>query len=100
MPNLPFIFSTRKGDPNFVVEIFSQNNEDIYLDTLISGAEVLGFESSPVIGPVKEWESIHWKQNPLESNTADTTYLEIQLLDELGNYQSSIDSQLFFKSIL
>lgn len=91
-PNRPFIFLTRKGDPNFVVEIFSQNNEDIYLDTLISGAEVLGFESSPVIGPVKEWESIHWKQNPLESNTADTTYLEIQLLDELGNYQSSIDT--------
>ena len=28
----------------------------------------------------------------MESNTADTTYLEIQLLDELGNYQSSIDT--------
>jgi hypothetical protein len=91
-PNRPFIFLTRKGDPNFVVEIFSQNNEDIYLDTLISGAEVIGFEASPVIGPVHQWESIHWKQNPLESNTADTTYLEIQLLDELGNYQSSIDT--------
>ena len=90
--NRPFIFLTRKGDSNFVVEIFSQNNEDIYLDTLITGAEVVGFESSPVIGPVQQWNSIHWKQNPLESNTADTTYLEIQLLDEFGNYQSSIDT--------
>ena len=91
-PNRPFIFLTRKGDPNFVVEIFSQNNEDIYLDTLITGAEMVGFETSPVIGPVNQWGSIHWKQNPLESNTNDTTYLEIQLLDELGNYQNSIDT--------
>ena len=32
-PNKPFIFLTRKGDPNFVVELFCQNNEDIFLDT-------------------------------------------------------------------
>tara|TARA_B110000046_G_scaffold48754_1_gene54124 strand:+ start:7423 stop:12588 length:5166 start_codon:yes stop_codon:yes gene_type:complete len=90
--NRPFIFLTRKGDPNFVLEIFSQNNEDIFLDTLITGAEVIGFESSPVIGPVQQWNELHWKQDPLESNSDDTTFLEIQLLDALGNYQSSIDT--------
>jgi hypothetical protein len=91
-PNRPFIFLTRKGDPTFVVELFSQNNEDIYLDTLITGSEVLGYESSPVIGPVYDWRSIHWKQSSLDANTSDSTRLEIQLLDELGNYQSSIDT--------
>ena len=34
-PNQPFIFLTRKGDPNFVVEVFSQNGEDISMDTII-----------------------------------------------------------------
>ena len=90
--NRPFIFLTRKGDPNFVVEIFSQNNEDIYLDTLITGAEVLGFEASPVIGPVADWTELHWRQNPLELNSSDTTYLKIQLLDILGNLQETIDT--------
>ena len=33
--------SYSEGDPNFVVEIFSQNGEDILLDTIISGAETL-----------------------------------------------------------
>lgn len=89
--NRPFIFLARKGDPNFVLEVFSQNNEDISLDTLLTGAEVVGFETPPVIGPVHEWSELHWKQDPLESNTTDTTYLEIQLLDALGSYQNSID---------
>ena len=91
-PNRPFIFLTRKGDPTFVVELFSQNNEDIYLDTLITGSEVVGYESSPVIGPVHGWNSLHWKQSSLDVNTADSTRIEIQLLDELGNYQGSIDT--------
>ena len=89
--NRPFIFLTRKGDPNFVVELFSQNNEDIYLDTLITGSEIIGYESSPVIGPVNKWNAVHWKQNALEDNTTDSTRLEVQLLDALGNYKSSLD---------
>jgi len=91
-PNRPFIFLTRKGDPSFVVEIFSQDNEEIFFDTLISGAETVGFETSPLIGPVSEWNSIHWRQNPLEATIGDTTELEIQLFDEMGVYQYSIDT--------
>ena len=91
-PNQPFIFLTRKGDPSFVVEIFSQNGEDIILDTIISGTETIGFESSPLIGPVSHWGELHWKQNALESSSADSTLLELQLFDEAGIYNSSIDT--------
>ncbi len=91
-PNLPFAFLTRKGDPSFVVEIFSQNGEDILLDTIISGAETIGFESSPMIGPVLNWDEIHWKQNPLESSSSDTTNLSLQLFDEAGIFGVSIDT--------
>ena len=91
-PNQPFIFLTRKGDPSFVVELFSQSGEDIYLDTLISGAETIGFETSPMIGPVSRWGELHWKQNPLEQSSSDTTFLTMQLFDESGIYNSSIDT--------
>ncbi len=82
-PNRPFIFLTRKGTPHLLLSFFSQNNEDIYLDTLITGSEVVGYESSPVIGPVHGWNSLHWKQSSLDVNTADSTRIEIQLLDQL-----------------
>ena len=91
-PNQPFIFLTRKGDPSFVLEVFSQNGEDIIMDTIISGAETIGFESSPLIGPVSNWGEIHWKQNPLESSSTDTTVLSLQLFDEAGIYNSTIDT--------
>ena len=62
------------------------------MDTIISGAETLGFESSPMIGPALNWGEIHWKQNPLESSSSDTTNLSIQLFDEAGIFGASIDT--------
>ena len=93
--NKPMIFLTRKGDPSFVVEVFTQGNEDIFLDTVIAGIPSIGRESSPMIGPSSKWNSIFWKHTTLEQPTGDTTNLEIQLFDVLGNYKSSIDTTFF-----
>jgi hypothetical protein len=93
-PNRPFIFLTRKGDPSFVVEIYSQNYEDIFLDTTISGLQGFGRESSPLIGPSSEWESIFWKHNSIDLAPSDTTKLEIQTFNQFGAYQFSIDTLL------
>jgi hypothetical protein len=94
-PNKPMIFLTRKGDPSFVVEVFTQGNEDIFMDTVITGIQSIGRESSPLIGPSSQWNSIFWKHTALEQPTADTTNLEIQLFDAFGNYKSSIDTTFF-----
>ena len=94
-PNKPMIFLTRKGDPSFVVEIFTQTNEDIELDTIITGIQALGRETSSMIGPSSKWNSIFWKHTPLEQPSFDTTDLEIQLFDAFGNYKSSIDTTFF-----
>ena len=94
-PNKPMIFLTRKGDPSFVVEVFTQGNEDIFMDTVITGIQSIGRESSPLIGPSSQWNSIFWKHIALEQPTADTTNLEIQLFDAFGNYKSSIDTTFF-----
>ena len=54
------------------------------MDTIISGAETIGFESSPLIGPVSNWGELHWKQNPLEGASSDSTSLKIQLTSYLS----------------
>lgn len=94
-PNKPMIFLTRKGDPSFVVEIFTQGNEDIFLDTVITGIESVGRETTPLIGPSAQWKSIFWNHKATEQPTADTTSLEIQLFNSSGNYLKSIDTVLF-----
>lgn len=93
-PNRPFIFLTRKGDPNFVVELCSQNNEPIFLDTLISGVQSFGVETSPIIGPVANWNSLHWNHKQMESNSQDSTFIEIQVLNAFKSYQFSLNPTL------
>ncbi len=90
--NRPFIFLTRKGDPNYVVEIFSQNNEDIFLDTLITGSQLFGKETSPIIGPAAEWKSIFWKIDPLETTPGDSSLLHINVYNPNGALQYVIDT--------
>ena len=91
-PNRPFIFLTRKGDPSFVVELVSQNNENIFLDTLISGSQLFGRETTPLIGPVSEWKSLFWKRDGLEQTAGDSTILNIKLFNTYGAYQYTIDT--------
>jgi hypothetical protein len=91
-PNRPFIFLTRKGDPSFVVELVSQNNENIFLDTLISGSQLFGLETTPLIGPVSEWKSLFWKRDGLEQTAGDSTILNIKLFNVYGAYQYTIDT--------
>ena len=91
-PNRPFIFLTRKGDPSFVVELVSQNNENIFLDTLISGSQLFGRETTPLIGPVSEWKSLFWKRDGLEQTAGDSTILNIKLYNTYGAYQYTIDT--------
>jgi len=77
-----------------VVELCSQNNENIFLDTLISGVQSFGVETSPVIGPVADWKSLHWNYQKMESNSQDSTALEIQVLNAFNTYQFSINANI------
>lgn len=101
LPNKSFIFLTRKGDPGFVVELMQQNNEDLFLDTLLTSQLNSGIETSPIIGPSANWDAIYWKQNSIDFTSGDTTDLKILLYDYSGNYQYSIDTSFTsFDSIL
>ncbi len=92
-PNLPFAFFVRKGDPSSVVEKVSQFvGDDFTITANLIGPLNAGVESSPLIGPTTEWGSLHWKQNPLESSSHDSTVLSIKTYNSSGVFQSQVDT--------
>jgi len=92
-PNLPFAFFVKKGDFTTVEERVSQNNlDDFTLLANLSGPLDRGSETSPIIGPTTNWGTLHWKQNPLEVSSNDSTQLIIKTYDLAGNFQTQIDT--------
>jgi hypothetical protein len=92
-PNFPFAFFCRKGDANSVVEIYAhQAGEDLHLEAEVNGYDYIGQEFSPLIGPADEWQSVFWKQDALESSTADSTVLYIRTYNAAGALQQVIDT--------
>jgi len=92
-PNYPFAFFCRKGDPNSVVELYAHNpGEDLHLEADLKGYDYIGQEFSPLIGPASEWNTVFWKQDSLESITADSTVLYIRAFDHTGALQLTIDT--------
>ena len=91
-PNKPFIFLTRKGDPSFVVEKFTQGTEDIVIDTTVFGSQLAGYETSPFIGPVSDWQSLFWKRNALDGAPGDSTRMRINVYNPFGTLDHTIDT--------
>jgi hypothetical protein len=92
-PTLPFAFFCKKGDPNSVVELFAQMfGEDVHLEADLVGSDYVGQESSTMIGPASNWEAVYWKQDPFETQNADTTQLYIRAFDISGAQQFVIDT--------
>jgi hypothetical protein len=91
--NRAFIFFTQKGTPSSTVEVYAQfPNEFISLSATLEGLANQGVERSTIIGPAAEWETIYWKQNPLENSTFDQTRLSIKALDASKAVQFTIDT--------
>lgn len=91
-PNKPFIFLTQKGNPGFVVEKFTQANEDIFMDTVIYGSQLIGYETTPLIGPVQDWQSLFWKRDSLEFAPGDSTRMRLQIYNAAGTLDHIIDT--------
>ncbi|MEX1192582.1 MAG: C25 family cysteine peptidase [Brumimicrobium sp.] len=87
-----FIFLTKKGDPNSTEEVFAQQpGEFINLSSTLQGVSNFGVESSTLIGPATEWETLYWKQDASETSTDDETILRIKALDFNHSVQMEMD---------
>lgn len=84
-PNRSFIFFGQKGNTVFHQEQVAQNAGDlITMNQNIPGVNSFGMERSVKIGPAASWETVYWKQDPLESPTSDSTMLQIAGLNWSG----------------
>ncbi len=94
--SIPWIFFIKKGDPSTRQETLGTHvNDIIYISTNIKGGGYYGEINSTKIGPAREWTSLHWNFNKLESNQGDTVSIEIysdqgQLLKSFPNAQGNI----------
>lgn len=91
--NRAFIFFGKKGTDAFNKEVVAQTpGEFITLEAPVQGVDFFGTERSTIIGPAAAWETIYWKQDPLEEDPGDSTILRISALDIFGNQQFVIDT--------
>jgi hypothetical protein len=90
---VPFSLITRKGDPNFVFELYGSSSSDVLnniVDVPASGNS--GLMISPRIGPAKSWEEISWQTSGLELEIGDTSFVSIVGITPNGTEQSLLST--------
>tara|TARA_B100000508_G_scaffold141093_1_gene146594 strand:- start:107321 stop:112435 length:5115 start_codon:yes stop_codon:yes gene_type:complete len=88
-----FIMLTRMGDPGSTEEMIAQQpDEFLSFNSTIQGLSNIGQETSTIIGPAANWNTLYWKQDAEETNSDDETRLIIKGLDINQNVQLEIDT--------
>ncbi len=74
-----YIFFAKKGYPNTAQEVLSLPNSfsQINLSTTLTSNWKNGTINSDLIGPALSWDSLHWRQLPLELSTHDSINLSL-----------------------
>ncbi len=84
--SLPFIFFTKKGvlsTADFVIG--DSSTATITLNKYLKNSIPSGNVVSTLIGPAKKWNSLHMRQYPLETNTADSVTTKIYGISANGS---------------
>ena len=88
-----FIFFTQKGNSTYTTEVHALNSGEFISTTIpILGVNNIGLETSTIIGPAAEWNTLFWKQDGIENPNNDETRLIIRGLDANQNVQLEIDT--------
>ncbi|MFN4930770.1 MAG: C25 family cysteine peptidase [Bacteroidota bacterium] len=74
-----YIFFAKKGYPNTAQEVISPPNSysQINFSTVLNSNWNTGTISSDYIGPASRWDSLHWRQLPMEIPTQDSIRLNL-----------------------
>jgi len=74
----PFIMFMKKGDPSTRAQVFgSLWSDTLQYTTLLSALWNRGNVNSELVGPSKNWQTLHWNQNAAENPTRDFVHLNI-----------------------
>lgn len=98
----PFILFTRKGnigDLNMDVENGGTNfilgdtiTSDISFADTLWGFDFFGTETSPIIGPAADWNTLYWKLDSLEGPTDDSIRIHLYGVEYSGNKTLLMDT--------
>jgi hypothetical protein len=100
--NTPFILFTKKGNTggtgptvqnggtNFVIG--DNISADISQVDTLWGFDFYGAETSPIIGPASEWNTLYWKLDSMETPTDDSTRILLHGVDWAGNKTLVMDT--------
>src|SRR5450432_601763 len=81
-----FSFVYKKSDPSFVPQ--SKWTDGIYDRIILSvdcpSSNTTGSVSSPLFGPAKQWNQVHWRGSSLESPSADSVGVDVYGVDTSG----------------
>ncbi|PKR80640.1 hypothetical protein CW751_09735 [Brumimicrobium salinarum] len=92
-PERAFILIVKKGDPSSATIVHAQTaGEFISASKSFTGAVGNGVESSTIIGPALNWNTLYWKQNSLENPSNDSTQLLIRGLNASQQVAVEIDT--------
>jgi flagellar hook assembly protein FlgD len=82
-----FAFVYKKNDSSFFPQSKFTNGifDQMILSVDCPAPNTNGFISSPVFGPAKQWNQVHWRGNSLESPSADSIGVEVYGVDTSGN---------------
>lgn len=86
-----WIFAFQKGNAAFTPKsAFGFDINDIaHLDVTVNSTDSLGFVTSPILGPAKQWKTLKWR-----GKTSDLSAGDIPLMDIIGINNSGVETVL------
>ncbi|HKL40759.1 MAG TPA: hypothetical protein VJ894_08770, partial [Cryomorphaceae bacterium] len=91
--SVPYSLITRKGDPDFVFELYGDSINDVLnniVDVPASGNS--GLMVSPRIGPTSDWRTLSWQTSSLDVAPGDTSGVSIYGIKPNGVKEAILES--------
>lgn len=83
--NVPFSLIARKGDPDFVFELYGETSTDVLInDVDIPASGTAGVLATRTIGPAASWGSASWQTSAPDEDPGDQTLISISGVDDQG----------------
>jgi len=84
-----FVFAYQKNGSFTPKSIFSSGIYDpISLSVNCPSPDSIGYLTSPVFGPAKSWQQIHWRGNTVDTSGGDNPKIDVYGLDQ--NYNETV----------
>lgn len=94
----PFALFFKKGTTTQTVQkvwpedIDPSNPTRILLQANINRSNIIGFETTPKIGPAFEWQTVYWRRDSIETPSGDSVRLKIRGYDWNGSITQTVDT--------